>query len=301
MKRIVLLCMFSLMVTVCNGQEWIVSFDVAKRLASVQDKMLFVLWEGSFEYSNPVSINFGNGAVSVVDISKDTSLDTLIQEYFILVKLSESEYDQFINEASGRGYKYLNKLNDNSIKIMDFNGVILNMYDVAEGIVNLSLLIKKYALNTSFLKTELESYSVNQNFMTASLLGMRYIDFSIYADEQLRPELITLATVYLDESEHFLSQIEDDRKEAYLQKIELVEIKSSLILNKPKKAYRQIKRIDENQLDAINESLFAFLNYTVFKLLDDEMNADLWKSKISSLDLKMAELIIKNNKDGSTD
>jgi hypothetical protein len=299
MKRIVLLCVFSLMVTICNSQEWIASFDVAKRLASVQNKMLFVLWEGSFEYSNPVSINFENGVVSVVDISKDTSLDAFIQEYFILVKLSESEYDHFIKEASGRGYKYVNKLNDNSIKIMDFNGVILNMDDTSEGIVNLSLLIKKYALNTSFLKSELEQYSVNHNFMTASLLGMRYIDFAMYADEQLRPELIALATIYLDESERFLSQMEDDRKEAYLKKIELVKIKGLLILNTAKKAYRQIKKIDESQIDAINESLFAFLNYTVFKLLDDEMNADLWKSKISSLDLKMAELIIKNNKDGS--
>jgi hypothetical protein len=109
-----------------------------------------------------------------------------------------------------------------------------------------------------------------------------------------------LANIYLDEAEKFLSQMNDDKTEAYLQKIELVRIKELVILNKAKKAYRQIKRIDEEELDAINQSLFAFLNYTVFKLLKDEMNADLWKSKVSSLDLKKAELILKNNMDGNT-
>jgi hypothetical protein len=292
--------MFSLFVSVCSGQEWFTSFDVAKRLARVQNKMLFVLWEESFDYSIPLVINSDSGEVAVIDLSRNTSLDSIIWQYFVPVKLSELEYKSFIKAADGRGYSYINKLNDDSIKIMDVNGNILNIGESSDSLSNLSLLIGKYALDTSYLRSELDNYFNEKNFLSASLLAIRYVDFAIFVDEKLQPEIIALANIYLDESEKFLSQMNDGKTEAYSQKIELVRIKELVILNKAKKAYRQIKRIDEEELDAINQSLFAFLNYTVFKLLKDEMNADLWKSKVSSLDLKKAELILKNHLDGNT-
>ena len=49
------------------------------------------------------------------------------------------------------------------------------------------------------------------------------------------------------------------------------------------------------EIDKRNQSLFDFLNYTTFKMLKDESNAALWKEKLSNLNLKKAELIIKNN------
>lgn len=300
MKRTILLAMFSLFVSVCSGQEWFTSFDVAKRLARVQNKMLFVLWEESFDYSIPLVINSDSGEVAVIDLSRNTSLDSIIWQYFVPVKLSELEYKSFIKAADGRGYSYINKLNDDSVKIMDANGNILNIGESSDSLSNLSALIGKYALDTSYLRSELDNYFNEKNFLSASLLALRYVDFAILVDEKLQPEIIALANIYLDESEKFLSQMNDGKTEAYSQKIELVRIKELVILNKAKKAYRQIKRIDAEELDSINTSLFAFLNYTVFKLLQDEMNADLWKSKVSSLDLKKAELILKNHLDGNT-
>ena len=295
MKRILLVFTCFLAVNICYSQEWFTSFDVAKRLARVQDKMLFVLWEESFNYSIPVMVETSDGKVSVVYLSKDTRLDPVIWEYFIPVKLSELEYENFVKAADGRGYDYMNKLNDDSIKIMDVNGNILNVGDYSDGITNFSLIVNKYALNTSYLRSELDNYFKEKNFLTSSLLALRYVDFAIFAEEWLRPELIALANIYLDESEKFLSEMNDEKKGAYLQKIELVRIKELLILNEHKKAYRQIKRIDASQINNMNESLFVFLNYTALKLLNDEINADLWKSKLSSLDLKKVELILKKH------
>ncbi len=299
MKKIIVFFAFSSLAVVCNGQEWFTSFDVAKRLARVQDKMLFVLWEESFNQSIPLIFKTDDDETVVVDLAKDNRFDAIIWDYFVPVKLPESVYEDFIKEAEGRGYSYTNKLNDDSVKIMDVNGNILNVDGVSDGLTDLSLLIRNYALDTSYLRSELDNYAQERNFLSASLLGIRYVDYAIFADEELRPEIIALANIYLNESENFLSQINEERKEAYLQKIELIKIKELVILNQYKKAYRQIKRIDETQLDALNESLFSFLNYTVFKLLKDEINADLWKSRISSLDLKKAELIIKNNTSGN--
>lgn len=300
MKRTILLVIISLIVSVCKGQEWFTNFDIAKRLALVQNKMLFVIWEDSFDDTILFLANSDSKDISFIQLSKDTSLDSIIRVYFVPVKLSESKYVDFMHDARARGAKYKNKLADNSIKIMDFNGNILNVNDSYEKIIDLSFLIHSYALNTSYLKSELENYSKEKRFSTAYRLAVKYIDFAIFANEMIRPEIIELANIYLDESKKFLLEKNSESNENYFQSIKLLQIKELLILNQDKKAYRQIKRIDTGQIDAINEPLYGFLNYTIYKLLHDEMNADLWKNKISLLDLKKAELILKNNMNGSS-
>ncbi len=296
MKRIILLCGFSLAMSISYGQEWFTSFDAAKNFALVQNKMLFVLWEDSFQHPIPILANSDKGNVVVINLSKDDSLDAIIWEYFVPVKLSESYYVDFVNEAKDRGFRYLDKLNDDSIKIMDINGNILNLADTSDGLPSMSSLIKSYALNTLFLKPELESYSKEKNFTTALRLAIKYIDFAIFANERLRPEIIDLANIYLDESKKILLDTNSENYEEFSQKIELIQIKELLVLNQYKKAHRKIKRIDGKQIMQMNESLFEFLNYTVFKLLKDEANAEVWKSKISLLNLKKAELILNNHK-----
>ena len=74
----------------------------------------------------------------------------------------------------------------------------------------------------------------------------------------------------------------------------MLEVKEQLILNKPKKAGRLLKRIDKEIVQDINLSLFNFLKYTTFKLLKDEENAAIWKKDVSAIDLKRAELILNN-------
>lgn len=292
MKKSILSCLFILIVSVCNSQEWFTNFDVAKRLALVQDKMLFVLWEDSFKYSIPVIINTEKGEVMATDLAKDVSLDPVIWEYFVPVKLQELQYEEFLKNAKGRGDTYVNKLNDNSIKIMDFNGNILNANNSYEEIDNLTNIILKYALNTSYLKSDLENYDEEKNFTNAMRLALKYVDYSIFADDAIKEDIIALANIYLDESEKMVSEMKGD-EESYEQKIELIRIKELVILNEARKANRKLKRIDAEEIDPINEPLFIFLNYTVAKMLNDEAEADIWKSKISSVDLKKAELILK--------
>jgi hypothetical protein len=325
MKTTILTVIASLIVSIGLGQEWFTSFDVAKRLAFVQNKMLFVILEESFDEAIPLLYYDNDGELRVTDLSIDNSLDSIIWENFVPVKLSESKHADFIVDAKGRDDKYINKLNESGVKIMDINGNILNIDDSSEGLmkiaslinknayrmdingdklnlnntsnqsIDLYLLINKYSVNTSFLSSELENYSKERNLITAFRLASKYIDFAIFVDEKLRPEIITLANIYLDETKDFLLERNLENNEAYFQKIDLLQIKELLILNQTKNAYRKIKKINPSKLDTFNLSLFTFLNYTVFKLLKDEENANLWKSKISLLDLKKAELILKNN------
>jgi hypothetical protein len=258
--------------------------------------MLFVLWEESMDYSYPLLFNNDKGNLMVVDLSENDSLDPIIWEHFIPVLLPESRYVDFINKAKGRRVRYTDKLNDDSIKIMDVNGNILNLDDAFETEQNLSVLIKKYALNTTFLQQDLNNYSKNVNITSAFNLASKYYDYAIFAGKDIRSEIIGLANLYFDEAKTLLAESNLDNKEAIAQRLDLFGIKAHLILDNPRKAFRLLKKRDKTEIADINKSFFSFLKYTTFKLLNDEGNAALWKSKVSSIDLKKAELIININK-----
>lgn len=297
MKKTILLFVFVITsFNFCLAQEWFTSLEVAKKLALVQDKMLFVMWEDAFNYDHPVYFNNDKGESIVTDLFVDDRMDRIIWSYFIPVKIHESKYAELSNQIKEtRGTKYFNKLIDDSIKIMDVNGNILNINTFYEYIENLSLIIKQYALNTSYLKQELVNYSKNKNFATSFWLASKYLDFAIFIEKETRFEIIQLANIYFDEAKNYLTKSDLKNKKIILQKCDLLKIKEYLILNNPKKARRHLRKLNITEIDKINQSLFSFLNYTTFKLLKDEDSAVLWKNKVSLVDLKMAKLIINNN------
>ena len=296
MKKIVLLFIITLTsVSFCNAQEWFKSIDVAKRLALVQDKMLFVVWEESLDFAYPISYISNSGDLVFLDLSKDNSLDTVIWEHFIPVLLPESEYDKLVLEAEGRGAIYLAKLNDESIKIMDANKNILNVKPFLGYEQNLSELIKNYSLRTTFISQDLINYSQQENFTTTFNLASKYIDFSIFVEKESRNEVIDLANIYFEEAKQQLPTSDLGNKEVYLQRIDLLMIKEDLVLDNPRRALRFIKRMDEKEIAEVNRELYYFLNYTAYKLLKDENEAALFQTKISETDLKRAELIYNIN------
>lgn len=303
MKKTYLLIVFSLMIGFGNAQEWFTSLEVAQRLALVQNKMLFVIWEGDLEDVYPVILKDDKGTVFFVNITENEFVLSMIWENFVPVRLPEYKYAELSKDVKEkRGLKYYNKFIDYTIKIMDANGTIINTMEkekyffIDEGYyLDISHFINRYALNTSYLNVELQNYSKNKNFTTTFFLASKYLDYAIFAQKELRPEITALANIYFDEAKSLLAESNIENKPALLQKFELLQIREQLILNEAKKARRQIKKIEAEQIDSINQSLFAFLNYTTFKLLKDEENAELWKSDISSLDLKYTELILNNN------
>ena len=221
-KTILYFLVFFIGISNCNSQEWFTSFDVAKRLALVQNKMLFAMWEESTEYPFQVMINDEKGNTIVSDMFEDEEVSKLIWEFFIPVKISESLYNELYQNAVGRGISYLNALNGDDVKIMDINGNILNLNWNSEMGFNLTKFIKKYALNTSFINQELIIYNSEKNLNSAFNLGAKYLDFAMYVDKNIKPEVLGLAKIYFDESEAYMKEIDVSYKTAFLQKLELL-------------------------------------------------------------------------------
>ena len=284
------------MSNISHSQDWFTSLDIAKRFAIVQNKMLFVMWEGSLENDYLATIEDGKGNEVVIILSESEYVTNLIWEYFVPVMLLETDYETLSTQVKDkRGFKYYNKLIDDSIKIMDVNDNILNINDTSENYENVSQYIKRYGLSTFYIKQELENYSRNKNATSSYLLASKYQDYAIFVNRSVRPEIIALADIYFDEAKLQLPESTFNNKVAFLQKLELLQIKGFLILDKSNKARRFLKKIDAETIDSVNQSLFSFLNYTMFKLLKDEENAALWKNRVSLVDLKKTELIININ------
>lgn len=279
------------------SQEWFSSFEVAKRYATVNNKMLFVIWEDSLNDVYPIAVNNDKGKEVFLDLSENNEIDAIIWEHFIPVLLPESEYEKFYKLAKRHDpiLSYIDKLNNESIKIMDINGHILNTRNVYKEYDNLSVIVDKYALNTSFLKQDLVNYSTQPNFTTAFNIGMQYLDYAIVMKKVIRPEVVNLANIYFKRAKQFIAADTLEKEQGYTQLLELTTIKTDLVLGKVRRANRSLKKIDETTKVDLNQSLYSFLKYVIFKSSKDEEHAALWKDKVTASDLKKAEFILKNN------
>ena len=298
MKRIILISLLSLFsISTGFAQEWMTNLDIAKRLARVQNKLLFVMWEESMEYDFPVVYKDDNGIMYFTDLFQDESINQVLWDYFVPVVLYETTYEDLFSEIENvRSDKYIQRFQDDGIKIMDANGNIVNTGYFDSEPFNISEFIDRYSLNTTFLKAQLWNYWKKKSFNTAFALGAKYQDFAILVNKGVRKEITELADIYLDETRRLLEKEEIENKIGFRQRLDLLNLKRDLILNKPRKVLRKLKKIDPESINSINDPLFAFLHYCSHTLLDNQTEAASWKSEVSLLDLKKTTLIYNINR-----
>lgn len=277
------------------SQEWLTSLEVAKRAALIQNKFIFMVWEGAAEIPYPVMMNDLNGkAVLIPDLFDYEEINRVVWDYFIPVIVSEATYAQLYDQMKDtRSYDYMRQLEDDNIKIMDTNFNIVNTSISPEAYFNLSEFLSKYALNTSYLTAELRNYGLQKDFGTAYRLAAKYLDYAIMVHKNVRGDIINLAELYLDDADRFLLTTDADKKLDYEQKSRLLRLEKYLLQNKPAKVLRQLKRLKSEEIIETNQSLLAFLYYTAYQLRTDEKNAETWKAKVSPIDIKKAGLILR--------
>ena len=284
-------------VNLSYSQEWMTSLEIAQKLALMQNKTVLMVWEEATKYPYLVYVDDEKGGTIVIgNLFEDEKISQLIWENFVPVIVSESQHASLYKKVKGkRKQRYIDKFNDDSIKIMDANGNIINTSYVTEDYLDIAKLIKNYALNTQLVTLELEAYKKEKNFYSAYYLASKYLDLSVYVNEAIRSEIIDLSNIYLDEAVGFLEIEATEDKSTLKQRAELLKIQEYLILNRPKRVLRELKKMDAENIESTNEALVNFLYYTAYSILKDEKNIELWKTKVSLLNLKKAQMIININ------
>lgn len=298
MKTILLkivLILFS--INLSNAQAWMTNLEIAQNLALAQNKMVLMVWEDATLYDYPVLVENDKGQTLLIEnLFTDEVISPLIWENFVPVIVSEYAYADLYNAIKdNRSQQYIDKFNDDSIKIMDVNGNILNVSSQTVDYQNITSIISKYSLNTEILAAQLEVYKKEKNFYSAYYLASKYLDVSLYLNEETRTEMVELSNIYLEEARQFISDQPKDEQLALTQRVELLKIQEDFIYKRPKRVLRQLKRMDAENFETINLPEVAFLYYTAYRILNDNTNIALWESKISSVNLKKAQLLINLN------
>lgn len=296
MKKNILFLILSIGIfNFCFSQEWLTSLETAKRVALVQNKFLLMIWEDAALIPYPVLMNDEKGNTILVENLFDyDEINRVIWDYFVPVKLNERVYSELYEQIKNtRSRTYMAQFEDDNIKIVDVNLNIINTSDGLEAYSNLSKFLSKYALNTSFLNADLRNYLLQKDFGSAFRLASKYFDYAILVHNNVREDIIQISDLYLDEAIAFLPDSRLEERSNFEQKAKLLGLSKFLLKNKPGKVQRQLKKIQTSEIDQTNKSLLAFLYYTSYQLQKDEKNAELWKSEVSLVDLKRAELIIK--------
>ena len=281
-----------------SSQEWMTNLEIAQTLAKVQNKMVLMVWEETTTYQYPVIVKDEYGrTIFINNLFEDENVSPLIWEHFVPVIVSEYNYADWYEEIKGkRSQKYIDKFNDDSIKILDINGNILNVNYYTEDFQNISTLIERYAVNTSYIAQELKDYKNGENFYSAYFLSSKLLDLSLYLNKDSRAEIVEWSNLYLEEAERLIKGEEQNEHNALQQRCDLLELQQELVLKRPRKVIRQLKRLKDEEIVDSNKAFIAFLYYTAYMSADKSEDAEPWKSQISSVNLKKAQLLINLNR-----
>jgi hypothetical protein len=287
-----------LMTNTASAQEWMKNLEVAQALAKVQNKMVLMVWEETTSYQYPVIVKDDKGRTIIINnLFEDEDVSPLIWQHFVPVIVSEDRYaDLYEKIKDKRSQKYIDKFNDDSIKIMDINGNILNVDYLTEDLQDITTIIQRYALNTTFIAHELQDYKQDKNFYSAYFLASKYLDLGMYVNKDVRANIVELSNIYLEEAKRLVAKEDQSEQKGLLQRCDLLELQEELLLKRPKKVIRQLKKLKEEEIVESNKPFIAFLYYTAYMSNDKPEDAEQWKSQISSVNLKKAQLLINLNR-----
>ncbi|WP_159021418.1 hypothetical protein [Formosa sp. L2A11] len=295
MNRFLLFILLSFSFGISSAQEWMTNLEVAERLALTQNKLLVVVWEDAYNKGIPIYVNDSVGQEVLVDnMFEEPVIDSLLWDRFVPVILSEDNYSKLYEKIKNKkSESYIEKFNDDSLKVLDANGNILNIYDT-KFVLNLQEFIRNYSLDMTFLNSSLENYKRNPDFYSTIFLSAKYMDFAFFTKSNIRPEFVGLASIYLDEAIQLLDVESLENKAVLKQRIDLLKAQEDLLLQHPKKVLRKLHRIKTLEITNVNTGLRSFLYLASYTLLQDEPNGAIWEEQVSSWDKKKLISMINN-------
>lgn len=255
--------------------NWLTSLEDAQKIALSSNKLILVdFWA---TWCGPCK-RMDSESWSKEDIK-------VLMKNYVPVKIDIDRNRGIAQKYGVQGIPY--------IFILDGNGKVLYQQMSYKSKRELIDLLKKYALNTNFLSSDLINYFKKANFTTAFRLGIKYQDYSLFMGDSIKNDVLDVAEKYFDDARDFLKSSDLKNKKLFEQKLDLFEIQEYLIVNKPEKVLKKLERMNAKDIHKGNTGFYNFLRYVSYLQLEDETNILKLQSEMSEADKKKAKLFIK--------
>lgn len=279
MRKLFSCLLFLLSISTFSQIAWTSSFENAQKLAIATDRLILVdfwaTWCGPCKKMESESWS-------------DDEIQKLSQGYIPL----KVDLDKRTQLARRYGVNAIPLL-----LVIDSSGELVYKKLGYVDKPQLSKILKKYAINTSFMRAESLNYFKHQTYSSGLRLAKKYIDFSQYLKEGIQFEFLELASNYLRSSEKMLDK-EQSNYNNMKEKIDLMEIQIDLYLDKINRVEKKLKKDFElASLSRGNKILYTYLNYCISLKHNDDKEIEKWKKQLASIDnsgayFKKSELFI---------
>ena len=180
---------------------------------------------------------------------------------FIFVKIDIDKNRELANKYNVKSIPNIFFLDGNGFSIHNILG-----YKTPNEIIKY---LENYNISTEIISIELINQYKKPNYYNLLKLISKYYDFTLYADNDLKGDLLHVCSLYLDESNNYLSKKEENYVKKK-QKIELIKLFTLAYNFNFDKLDKKISEIKIAEIDESNYFDYWFLKYISTKALGKE-------------------------------
>jgi len=255
MRKQISFFLFLLMVSnAIQSQNWLHSLEDAKKKAIIENKLILVDFWATW-----------CGPCNKMDSStwSNTEVKSLMLN-FIPVKIDLDSNRALANKYDVRAIPY--------VLILDANGKVI--YDKVgyKDKIKMLKVLKKYALNTSFLQEALAAYYKTKNEENTLLLAEKYQDYVIYLDKEVKSKFLSVARDYLKMASKLIKK--GSNSKPMLQRVALLTLNDKILKGKYENVLKVINEdIDYEKVSDINKPLYNYIAFICNKKLANKEKA----------------------------
>lgn len=246
-----------------NASNWMTSLEDAKKLAVATNKLILVdFWA---TWCGPC-IKMDSESWNKEDVKE-------LMRNYVSVKIDIDSNRDLAQKYGVRGIPF--------IFIMDANGEVIYQEMSYKDKNEVKKLLKKYALNTSFLQRDFIIHHKKKSSVSNLRLAQKLQKYAVFLDKNIKSDFINLSEKYLKHTKSYLKK--EKKKDAMLnQKIKLLYIQSKALRGNYKRTLKDLNKFKEGEIEDSNKLLFCFLNYVANKGLG-KADAEACLDKLKSI------------------